>query len=421
MAAVRVVFAAALSICTTARTFTRTSLRGIDFNDGMDDSTVAGLNDVNPANEAIIGDEDGGEVADEQWQPPPPTDEANVVQPAMRASLVKVGRSLDAPLPASHFVVIPADLSTSSSVSAMTDSDPSLVVANTSPANNTAFGDVSAPRAGEQEVINQSLLREMLGAAEESSVGDHVTVRPTREFMQGAGDEPSIGDHDIAVAQLTTAETRRTGAVSAVSAVKRRPRVLREFDDQAAEHDVPYEALNHDAGAVRDGEVVSMEDQQRLAAGDVVHVTPPPRHPRHRHVSPGAPRMRHALRKVPPVKHLALGSRLHRNMYAFQQGMLAARTSQNAHERMSAQCNAWASFMSGQELKGSKFIRAMKDTCTGAIKEGIADMAYTVMCSALGAAVEPLATGGVMRGGAWDPADVCKAMLKVFNEAGIGK
>lgn len=355
-------------------------LKGIDFNDEEEDNSVNGLNDGNPAGDGTVGDADANSddsTRDETWQQVDPTDAP--AAPQAQSSFVDV----DDPPPGPHLMVIPSPLRDA------VVAGPGLELAD-GPARNTTVLD-GVPLAGPG------------GATPESDSTDHVLV----------------------VAQVNT--TQRAAQLAA--AEKKKPKVVREWDDQATEGDIGYESLTKDTGSVDDGEKVTLEDQRRVVKGDIDR-----RKPLHRVWHAAQLQQRHTrVGELPEpviaprhhgIKHVALSTAVHKASRsaadaasaALQKAMASAAMKSDPQERMQSQCTAFASYVNGEGVKGVNLLKVMKRTCSGAVRAKVADSAFTVMCNALSSSVEDFVVKP-----AWKPAELCKAMLKTFNEAGIGK
>lgn len=143
-------------------------------------------------------------------------------------------------------------------------------------------------------------------------------------------------------------------------------------------------------------ETLTSEDRKRLQAGDVDHIRPTV-HPKRKH--------RHLLhrQRLNPLAMLRKHS----------QQTSASSTSQAGN--MQAKCEAYASFLKGQNCVGPSLVAAWSRTCQPAVHSGTASPKYSTMCSALMGAVEPFATDQ-----SWTPAAICKEVVRVFSESGLG-
>lgn len=178
--------------------------------------------------------------------------------------------------------------------------------------------------------------------------------------------------------------------------------VLEEYDDAAAEGDSVAGPADDEKMTVKDNEPRTSEDIKRLATGDVDPVEKPL--PKKRAVLARLPRISKPVAKV-PQSLVRQGARLK-----------VATKRESPQDRMKSQCNAFGSFLGTQMVAGPEMIRIWKGTCDGPVKEGVASPQYVLMCNALGSAVEEEAVKPAPNMG-----EICTKILRVFNEAGIGK
>mmetsp|Transcript_106334 Transcript_106334/g.184838 ORF Transcript_106334/g.184838 Transcript_106334/m.184838 type:complete len:363 (-) Transcript_106334:124-1212(-) len=145
-------------------------------------------------------------------------------------------------------------------------------------------------------------------------------------------------------------------------------------------------------------ESTSKEDLQRVQAGDI-EINHPVTMPRKK-----LRRLLHRPRKVAALRQRS-------------QQLASASASQlpPGNAKMQAQCESYASFLKGQNVGGPDLVKAWSGTCMPAVHAGKATPKYSTMCSALVGAVEPFSLDT-----RWSPAEVCKAVVRVFKESGLG-
>lgn len=180
--------------------------------------------------------------------------------------------------------------------------------------------------------------------------------------------------------------------------------VLEEYDDAAVEGDVEGKVSDDEHMALKDKEPRTYDDVRRLATGDVDRIVK------------GSPRKRPGIPSLPSIPQVAVQAPKLKSLVHQGSRLKVAAKRESPQDRMKAQCNAYGSYLAAQLVKGPALIRLWKGTCDGAVKAGAASPQYTLMCNALGSAVETEAIKGAPNMGA-----ICDKVLRVFNEAGIGQ
>lgn len=172
--------------------------------------------------------------------------------------------------------------------------------------------------------------------------------------------------------------------------------VVEEFD--VVENGIPTSGVSESHGRVLDGEAKTAEDMDREKRGDFDKVLPPVMPARiSSHIQQSLAR----TRSVSTQDSKSAGSVM---------------KDKPGPKKMMAQCMAFANYLKTQDVAGPELIRMWKGSCDPIVASGDGDASFTTMCDAMGGALEPY----VMKGAGWPPDKVCKDVLKVFNEAGIG-
>lgn len=199
--------------------------------------------------------------------------------------------------------------------------------------------------------------------------------------------------------------------------------VTEEYDDEEAEGEQYKLPTANEQVAKSDGEPLTYEDMHRKKHGDVdkivapkrlkvKHVDPPEWHP----PPPASQAPQNTIRVIPGGPYVPGAFALKdRNL------RVAIGTKRNAQARMKDQCMAYTNWLKKAQgpvapPMGPKILQMMKSTCDPAIRAGVADSQYTLMCNSLGSAVEPFLVSP-----ATDWGGICDAVIRVFNEAGIGQ
>lgn len=84
-------------------------------------------------------------------------------------------------------------------------------------------------------------------------------------------------------------------------------------------------------------------------------------------------------------------------------------------DKQMAMCMEFAQWAKSQRLQGEELVSTWKGTCLPGVQAGGASHRYTVMCEALGGAVEEFA--GLP---GWTPQQACNAVVRVFRQSGVG-
>lgn len=174
------------------------------------------------------------------------------------------------------------------------------------------------------------------------------------------------------------------------------PAVVEEFD--VVDNGIPMGTpASH--GRLVDGEKQTAEDRDRFKVGDFDKVLHPS--------------------GVVPVRSLSHTSEmLARTQTVSTQGFVSegsAVKQKPGPEKMKAQCMSFANYLKAQDVSGPELIRMWKGSCDPIVAAGKGGGGFSLMCEALGGALEPF----VMKQN-WPADKTCDAVLKVFNEAGIG-
>jgi hypothetical protein len=200
--------------------------------------------------------------------------------------------------------------------------------------------------------------------------------------------------------------------------------VSEEYDDAAVEGDTTGLPSANEQVSLADGEPLTYEDKHRKRHGDVdkivprkkiKHADPPEYHP-----PPPAPQQPQApMIKIIPGGPYIPGSFVGRRKNLRENFEVG--TKRNAEARMMDQCKSYTNYLvkaQGPVMPpmGPKILQMMKSTCDGAIRAGAASSQYTLMCNALGSAVEPFLVAPTT-----DWTGICSAVLKVFKESGVGE
>jgi hypothetical protein len=196
--------------------------------------------------------------------------------------------------------------------------------------------------------------------------------------------------------------------------------VTEEYDDADVEGDTVGTPAADEKVGLDDGEPMTYEDRHRKKHGDVDKIARPVRKekradPPEYHPPPPATQAQQQIRVIPGGPYVPgsfIGQKKHLRATAY--------TKRNAEQRMMKQCTAYTNFLvKSQGLippMGPKILQMMKATCDGAVKEGVPNSQYTLMCNALGSAVEPFLVAPTT-----DWGGICSEVLRVFKEAGIGQ
>jgi len=192
-----------------------------------------------------------------------------------------------------------------------------------------------------------------------------------------------LGNRREVASQKTTSETNQAA-------------VVEEFD--LVQNAIPTNGGPESHGRVVDGEEKTAEDLERQKSGDVEKVMPP--------VMPAriATHVQQSLARTWSVATQSSKS----------QGSVMKE--KPGPKKMKAQCMSFANYLKAQDVAGPELIRMWKGSCDPIVASGDGGASFTTMCEAMGGALEPF----VMKGAGWPPDKVCDAVLKVFNEAGIG-
>jgi len=260
-----------------------------------------------------------------------------------------------------------------------------------------------------QQVQHRSVQVEELPA---SSARMHVVTVPDSVEL------PHKVSSLASTSQYTTGMRPNKGPLKTQSQMQQE--VMEEYDDAEVEGDSVGLPSDSEHVTTRDGETMTYEDNHRKKHGDVdkivshnvmkmKHNDPPEWHP------PPPVSQASKIRVIPGGPYVP-GAFLGRQK-DFQS---AGQARKNAQARMMSQCKAYTSFLVRAQgpvapPMGPKVIQMMKATCDGAIKAGTASSQYTLMCNALGSAVEPFIVGTPN----WD--GICAAVLQVFTESGVGE
>lgn len=146
------------------------------------------------------------------------------------------------------------------------------------------------------------------------------------------------------------------------------------------------------SGRVVDGEQQTAEDLERIRLGEVDHVMLR---------KPQATVVTHPQQSVVQSE-----VKVEKHTEAKDKG---------GQKQMKSQCMAFAEYLRAQDVFGPELVRMWQGTCVPALKAGEANPAYTKMCDAIPGALDKYV--GKKK---WPTDKVCDAVLRIFNEAGVG-
>jgi hypothetical protein len=195
--------------------------------------------------------------------------------------------------------------------------------------------------------------------------------------------------------------------------------VTEEYDDAEAEGDTVGTPAANEEVDVKDGETLTYEDKHRKKHRDVEKIV----HPVRRKREEGNPPEYHPpppASQAPKIRVIPGGPYVPGALIGRRKSLRATMATGNPEKRMMDQCTSYTNFLvKAQGLippMGPKILQMMKATCDGPVREGVANSQYTLMCNSLGSAVEPFLVSPTT-----DWGGICKEVLRVFKEAGIGQ
>jgi len=208
--------------------------------------------------------------------------------------------------------------------------------------------------------------------------------------MQLLSQHPNLRKALIANKKGQVSQTMSSGATGANA----QPPIIEEFD--VVENGVPMGTqVSH--GRLVDGEKQTAEDSQREQSGDFDKVLQPT----------GSVRVRSRSHTPQSLAHTQTA--------VSSQGLTVKKDQKPGPEKMKAQCMAFANYLKAQDVQGPELIRMWKGSCDPIVAKGHGGPSFTTFCSALGGALEPF----VLKQN-WPAGEVCDAVIKLFNDAGIG-
>lgn len=256
-----------------------------------------------------------------------------------------------------------------------------------------------AVKSAEEDLVNDpeagsSLPDEMTQTVDPTEVRFQVhPLQPSfSEFPRArkSGNRPSlIASKRGRVSQMTSANATRANFQTGT-------RIVQEFD--VVENGIPM-GIQASHGRVVDGEMQTAEDRDREQIGDYDKVVQPVRPSS----ATGVPHIPQSLAHTRTISTQASRS------------VGAVAKQKPGPEKMKAQCMSFANYLKAQDVQGPELIRMWKGSCDPIVASGNAGPSFGTMCSAMGGALEPY----VMKQN-WPPDKVCDAVLRIFNEAGIG-
>jgi len=254
-----------------------------------------------------------------------------------------------------------------------------------------------AVHAAEQDPVEDpeaagSFPDEMTTAVDPSEVSFKVHPPRIDPRVQPASVFPHIRSQPSLIAH------KRGQASQTMSSNSSRPSVqqpaVEEFD--LVDNGIP-EGIPTSHGRVVDGEKQTAEDMRRESTGDFDKVVQP-------------------TGSVPGKTLAHVPQSLASTRTESTQGSRSEVAKQKpGPEKMKAQCMSFANYLKAQDVQGPELIRMWKGSCDPIVASGNAGPSFTTMCSALGGALDQY----VLKQN-WPPGEVCDAVLKLFNEAGIG-
>lgn len=289
--------------------------------------------------------------------------------------------------------------------------------------NTVKYGEYEDETMPEKPA-ESSVASEMQTAAQVQKQAQVVEQWPSNGGMHVMQVPGSPAPHRVNSLAAVTSQVHRPNLGPLKTQAQLNQQVTEEYDDAEIEGD-KYQLPSADEHVgSSDGEPMTYEDLHRKKHGDVdkiilpkrlkVKHDPPEWHP--------PPPVSNTQPSQPQIREIP-GGPFVPGAFALKNRNLRVNfgTRKNAQARMKDQCMSYVNWLKAAQgpvapPMGPKILQMMKGTCDGAIRAGVANNQYTLMCNSLGSAVEPFLVSP-----ATDWGGICDAVIRTFTESGLGQ